>query len=170
MRKAGAAKLFVQSVTRRQSTTKHLAFLVFAAVTTPGCATLFNSEVKAVGMYSSPMEAEVWVNGTMRGETPLSVELDNQESHTVVFKKEGHSDVACDLRSEFEGRWVLVDVVPGALVVYVIPLVVDLVTGGWRGISEDACNAVLPAIPASAETKSSPTETSSTNKIPSGVQ
>ena len=132
---------------------KHLAVLVLVAVSSSGCATLFNSEVKAVGMYSSPMEAEVWVNGIMRGKTPLSVELDNQESHTVVFKKEGHSDVTCNLGSEFEVGWLIVDVVPGILL-SVVPSVIDAATGDWRGISRDACNVVLPSTPAAAETKS----------------
>ena len=132
---------------------KHLAVLVLVAVSSSGCATLFNREVKTVGMYSSPMEAEVWVNGIMRGKTPLSVELDNQESPTVVFKKEGHSDVACNLRSEFEGRWLLLDLFPG-LLLFVVPLVVDVATDDWRGIGENACNVVLPPAPAAARTKS----------------
>ena len=137
---------------------KHWAVLAIIAVSSSACATLFNSEVKAVGMYSSPMGAEVWIDGIMHGKTPLSVELDNQESHTVVFRKEGHSDVACDLESQSQGRWLLVDVVPGVLLL-LIPLVVDAMTGDWRGISESACNVVLP--PPDSERKPAPTRTSS---------
>ena len=90
---------------------KRRLILFLSLIATTGCATLFNSEVKAVGMYSSPMGAEVWVNGTMHGRTPLSVELGSQTSQTVVFKKEGHSDVECKLGSELFSRWLLADFV-----------------------------------------------------------
>ncbi|MDE2783562.1 MAG: PEGA domain-containing protein [Gemmatimonadota bacterium] len=126
---------------------KHLAVLVLMVVSSSGCATLFNNEVSAIGMYSSPMEADVWVDGTMRGKTPLSLELDSRKPHTVVFRKEGHSDVACYLISDIERHWLLVDLVPG-LLLSVFPLVVDAVTGDWRGIDETACNVVLPQAPA----------------------
>jgi len=82
------------------------------------------------------------------------MELDTRESYTVVFKKEGHSDVACDLRSGVEGRWLLFDVVVGPLVLFVVPLIIDATTGDWRAIGESACNVVLPPAPAGDETRS----------------
>ncbi len=112
------------------------------AVTTAACGTLFNAKVKTISMVSNPDQAEVWIDGTLRGVTPLSLELDNQESHTVVFRKEGHSDVTCELNSSTGAVWVVLDVLSG-----LIPIIVDAATGDWKGIGQDACDVVMPATP-----------------------
>ncbi len=78
---------------------KRLPLLVLLAGVI-GCGALFNSKVKTISMTSTPTQAEVWIDGTMRGVTPLSLPLDNQESHSVVFRKEGHQDVVCELSSD----------------------------------------------------------------------
>ena len=56
----------------------------------PGCATLFNDGTKTVAMSSNPSGAEVWIDGARRGTTPVSLDLNNHKSHTVVFRREGH--------------------------------------------------------------------------------
>ena len=78
---------------------KRLPLLVLLAGVI-GCGALFNSKVKTISMTSTPTQAEVWIDGTMRGVTRLALPLDNQESHTVVFRKEGYQDVVCELSSE----------------------------------------------------------------------
>lgn len=121
---------------------KRLIPLLFVALATAACGTLFNSKIKTVSMMSNPAEAEVWIDGTMRGTTPLSVELDNQTSHTVVFRKEGHSDVVCELNTSTGTLWVILDILGGLL-----PIIVDAATGDWKGISQDMCDVVLPTAP-----------------------
>ena len=124
---------------------KRLSMLLIAAIVTAGCGTLFNSKIKTISMSSNPTQAEVWIDGTMRGTTPLSLELDNQRSHTVVFKKEGHADVACELRSNTGAGWIILDILGGLL-----PVIIDAATGDWNGIGQDVCNVNLPADPADA--------------------
>jgi len=122
---------------------KRLIPLFFVALATTACGTLFNSKIKTIDMISSPAEAEVWIDGTMRGTTPLTAELDNRTSHTVVFRKEGHWPVLCDVNASTEARWVILDILFGSL----FAVTVDAATGGWREISQDACHVVLRAAP-----------------------
>ncbi len=122
-----------------------LPTLCLVAVATTACGTLFNSKIKTIDMTSSPTQAEVWIDGNMRGMTPLSLELDNQTSHTVIFRREGHSDVVCELSSNTGAGWIILDVLSGLL-----PIIVDAVTGDWNGIGQDACNVTLPTAPGGA--------------------
>ncbi|MCY3699592.1 MAG: PEGA domain-containing protein [Gemmatimonadetes bacterium] len=121
---------------------KRLIPLFFVTLATTACGTLFNSKIKTVSMLSNPGEAEVWIDGTMRGTTPLTAELDNQTSHTVVFRKEGHSDVVCELTATTGTLWVVLDILGGLL-----PVIVDAATGDWKGISQNVCDVVLPTAP-----------------------
>ncbi|WP_420634946.1 PEGA domain-containing protein [Candidatus Palauibacter sp.] len=126
-----------------------LPALCLVVVATTACGTLFNSKIKTINMTSSPVQAEVWIDGMMRGMTPLSLELDNQTSHTVVFRKEGHTDVVCELNSGVGAGWIILDVLGG-----LIPIIVDAVTGDWNGISEDACHVNLPTPPPAVQPQS----------------
>lgn len=116
------------------------ATLVCAALAVTACGTLFNAKTKTVSMSTQPSEAEVWVDGEMRGVTPITLQLDNQESHTVVFRKAGHREVTCELKSSAKAGWIILDVLGGLL-----PVIIDAATGNWNGISEDICNVNLPA-------------------------
>ncbi len=126
---------------------KRLFILLLATVPTTACATISNEEIKPIGMYSSPAQAEVWIDGTMRGTTPVSLELDNQTGHYVTFRKEGHSDVVCLIQSGVEGWWILVDFIP----FFYFAWPVDSVTGDWKELAGDACNVALPPVPENAE-------------------
>lgn len=132
---------------------RHLPALCLFAVATTACGTLFNAKVKTVTMVSTPDQAEVWIDGIMRGVTPLSLELDNHESHTVVFRKEDHSDVACELNSSAGVLWIVLDILGG-----LIPIIVDAATGDWNGIDQNACDVVLPTSPAADPPRSTLTE------------
>ena len=120
--------------------TRVYVMLTLVALAGAGCATLFNESTKTVAMGSNPNEAEIWVGGVRMGVTPMSLDLDNHVTHTVVFRKEGFSDVACNLIAKVGARWVVLDVLGGLL-----PVIVDAATGAWRGLDQGACNVVLPA-------------------------
>lgn len=115
------------------------ASVVALAVSSGGCATLFNDSLKTVAMTSQPTAAEVWVNGNRLGTTPVSLDLTNSESHTVVFRKAGYKEVTCMLRANVDALWVVLDVLAG-----LVPIIVDAATGAWKGIEQGACNMVLP--------------------------
>ena len=106
-----------------------------------GCATLFNRSNRTVSFSSIPTEAEVWIAGTLRGTTPFSLDLDNHQSRTVMFRKEGYQDVACELTASVGVVWVILDVLGG-----LIPVIVDAATGEWKSLDQGACNVNLPTI------------------------
>lgn len=117
------------------------ACVVASTIILTGCATLFNDSLKTVTMTSDPNQAEVYVNGNRMGTTPVSLDLANSQSHTVVFRKAGYTEITCVLNAQVDALWVVLDVLGGLL-----PVIVDAATGAWKGIERGACNVVLPAV------------------------
>ena len=115
--------------------------LAVVALLITGCATLFNSGMKTVAMSSNPAGSEVWIDGALRGTTPVSLDLNNHQSHTVVFRRAGHQEVTCQLTSSVGVGWVVLDVLGG-----LVPVIVDAATGKWKSLTQDVCNVVLPAL------------------------
>ncbi len=106
-----------------------------------GCATLFAKNTKPVGMVSTPVGAEVWINGQQHGVTPLTLDLNNHVGHMVTFKMAGHQDVTCQLTTSIGAVWIILDVLGG-----LIPIIVDASTGEWKSLNQESCNANLPKI------------------------
>ena len=106
-----------------------------------GCATLFNDDTRSVLMSSNPNEAEVLIDGTRRGVTPLSLELNNHVGHIVTFRKEGHQDVVCELTTSVGTGWIILDVLGG-----LVPVIIDAATGKWNSLEQGSCNVNLPQI------------------------
>ena len=117
-----------------------IVMIALVAGAVAGCATLFNSGTKSIPMSSNPSAAEVWINEINRGATPITLELMNHESHTVVFRKEGYQDVVCELTASVGAGWVVLDLLGGLL-----PIIIDAATGEWKGIKQDTCNVNLPS-------------------------
>ena len=113
-----------------------VAILVLAT----GCATLFNDDRRTVSFSSNPVEAEIWIDGIHRGITPFSLDLNNHRDHTVVFRKEGHQDVICEISANVGAGWIVLDVLGG-----LIPVIIDAATGAWKSLDRGACNVTLPA-------------------------
>lgn len=111
-----------------------LAFLLML-----GCATLFNSGTKDVSLNSDPSGATVLVDGNRRGTTPMTLELDNNSSHTVTFEMEGRESITCEIGTSVGAGWVILDVLGG-----IVPVVIDAATGKWKSLNKSSCNAQLP--------------------------
>jgi len=114
-----------------------LAFLVII-VSTPGCATLFAPATHPLALSTDPPKAEVYVNGFMRGVTPLELNLKADMSYTIEFRKEGYDPVIRIVNTRIGAGWVILDVIGGLL-----PVVVDAATGAWNELDQDTVNAVL---------------------------
>lgn len=112
------------------------AILVLAV----GCGTLFNSSTKAVAMSSTPNEAEIFIDGNRMGTTPVTLELDNQENHAVVFRKDGYQDVTCDIKTSVGAGYVILDILGG-----LVPIIIDAATGEWESLDTEVCNVNLPS-------------------------
>ena len=103
-----------------------------------GCGMLFIPSTKDVTVNSSPVEAQVSIDGVDHGLTPLTIELDNNESHTIVISKDGYETVTCNLTARVKGGIIVLDILGG-----LIPVIVDAATGAWKALDETACSVQL---------------------------
>lgn len=112
--------------------------VAFLAAVLVSCGTLFNSGAKSVAMSSEPTQATVYVDGDRVGQTPITLELDNQESHTVTFEKDGYQEATCQLDTSVGAGFVILDVVGG-----LVPVIIDAATGKWSSLGSETCNVTL---------------------------
>jgi hypothetical protein len=107
---------------------------------TIGCATLFKSKKSSISLSSTPSGAEVFVDGSRVGQTPVILELPNKKEHTVVFRKDGYGETTCRIDNSVGAGWVILDVLGG-----LIPVIIDAATGAWYNLDPKACNVNLTA-------------------------
>lgn len=111
-----------------------------AALALTACATLFSPHPVPVQMQSDTPGAEVWINGVMRGRTPLSLELDNTKPVTITFKQLGKQDQIVEVGTRVRGGYVVLDVLGG-----LIPVIIDAATGEWKTLDRKVVNVnMLP--------------------------
>lgn len=115
------------------------SFLVaLAALALAGCGALFNNGPELVTFTSQPDGASVYVNGTRRGTTPLTIPLAKNQDYTVSFRKEGHEEVVTTVNKQVGATWVILDVLGGLL-----PVIIDAATGSWYVLSTNAVHGSL---------------------------
>jgi hypothetical protein len=114
--------------------------LVCAALTTSGCATLFGSGPTRVDLRSDTPGADVYVDGSHRGKTPLTLALDNKKPVTVTFKMAGRRDQTVNLRTKVRPAFVVLDVIGG-----LVPVIVDAATGEWKRLDPKTVNVTMTA-------------------------
>lgn len=103
-----------------------------------GCGALFNGGPATVNFTSTPVGAEVIVNGTPRGVTPVMLPLAKNQNHIVLFKMAGHSDFGVALDRQVSAGYVVLDVLGGLL-----PVVIDAATGSWYELSTNSVHGSL---------------------------
>jgi hypothetical protein len=111
-----------------------VSFLIFAL----GCATVFKGEYRSVKIGSEPDGAMVFVNGEFQGRTPVKLELRPSRPYTVEFRKEGYQTEVRRIKNEIGVGWIILDVVLG-----VVPVLVDGLTGSWYDFDQKNINALL---------------------------
>ena len=116
---------------------KRLGILA-ALVLLSGCGALFNGSPAKVNFTSTPEGADVLIDGTRRGTTPVVLDLQKNKDYTVVFKKNGYREITAVLSKKVSGTYIVLDVLGG-----LIPVVVDAATGSWYVLSTDAMHASL---------------------------
>lgn len=114
-------------------------FVFLVLLSTSSCGTLLLQNEKDITLTTSPDAAEVWIQGVRMGITPMQIKLDNRSSHLITFRKEGHSDVSCQLNATVHGGIVVLGVITG-----LVPVIIDAATGGYKRIPRDTCIATLP--------------------------
>jgi PEGA domain-containing protein len=110
---------------RTASCTAACLSLAAASVVT-GCASVFGSKHHDFTFDTQPAAAQVVVDGTPVGNTPVVVSLSNTRAHTVVFKKQGYEEIGCEIQKSTGAGWVVLDILTG-----LVAVVVDAVTGDW---------------------------------------
>ena len=86
--------------------------LVVLAIGLGGCATLFTRPSQHVPIDSIPPAAQVFVDGTFVGTTPITIELEKRTEHEVLLRL-GDQEQSVTLRSGIDGAYVALDVAPG---------------------------------------------------------
>lgn len=102
------------------------------------CATIFKGTSEEVNFNSEPQKAEVWVNGTKMGETPLALKLESKKTYTIEFKKEGFETKSHTITNHVGAGWIILDVLTG-----LVGVIVDAATGSWYSLDQKNVNTVL---------------------------
>lgn len=105
-----------------------------------GCATLIKGAKQNVDMNSSPVKAQVYIDGKLMGETPLQLKLSVKNDYVVEFRAEGYKTHVCHINNKIGAGWIVLDVITG-----LAPVVVDAVTGAWSKLDQKKIDAVLIA-------------------------
>ena len=110
-----------------------VSFLLFS-----GCATLFKGTSEKINMESSPVRADVYINGQFMGKTPLQLNLAVKKSYAIEFRAEGYQPRVYHINNRVGAGWVILDVLLG-----LVPVIVDAATGAWYHLDQRNIDAVL---------------------------
>ena len=118
---------------------KSIAVLcIISFLSLSGCATLFKGTAEKVNMGSSPVRADVYVNGQFMGTTPLQLNMAVKKSYAIEFRAEGYQPRAYHINNRVGAGWVILDVLLG-----LVPVIVDAATGAWYHLDQKNIDAVL---------------------------
>lgn len=68
-----------------------------------GSATIFSGGNQSIAIDSEPTGAKVYVDGQLRGVTPLSVMMDKSvSSHEIRVQKEGYADINVPMTKQMD--------------------------------------------------------------------
>lgn len=113
-----------------------LALAVFGT----GCALIVNGKRQSLNINSTPAGAEVIIDGTSRGKSPVLMDLARDASHTVKIRLEGYQPFELTLQRKVSG-WVWGNILFGGL----IGLIVDASTGAMYKLTPEQVSATLAA-------------------------
>ena len=108
-------------------------FLFFGAgLLAAGCGSIIHGTRQDVGVSSSPSGANVTVDSSVQGTTPLVAKLTRKDNHIVRIELAGYQPFETTLTKSVSG-WVWGNVVFGGL----IGLAVDAVSGGMYQLTPE---------------------------------
>jgi len=103
-----------------------------------GCASILKGTSQDVFLVSEPSKAEIYIDGQLRGTTPLELELETDKMYVVEYRMDGYTTQTFNISNSIGAGWIILDVVCG-----LVPVVVDAVTGAWYSLDEDNISAVM---------------------------
>ena len=102
------------------------------------CATIVNGTTQDIGVSSSPTEASVEYDGVVKGETPLTLEVQRKKGGTIRIEKNGYEPAEVVLTKTVSG-WVFGNIIFGG-----IPgAIIDFIAGGTYDLSPSSINVTL---------------------------
>lgn len=125
--------------------TKVGAGLVVIAVlmVTFGCGTILNDKNPPLTVTSTPVGADVHIDGSYAGRTPLTTDVSIKREHTVTATKEGYRDSTQRVGNYAGALWIILDI----LLTGLIGLVVDAITGDWQELDRESVHLELEPEP-----------------------
>jgi len=106
------------------------------ALMATSCATILRKDkVQTVNFDPEQKNTMVFVNGEYQGLSPVSMEVDPTESYEVTYMKKSYVTESFKLENGIVKKWLIADLacLP---VTAVVPVIVDGVTGAWKGVDE----------------------------------
>ncbi len=111
---------------------------VAVALIVSGCGTLKHGSTQNVDISSNPLGAEVTVNGTEYGQTPVTVELPRRNNHTISVSLSGYENFQIIVDRKWS-KWAIGNLVLGGP----IGLIIDHSTGGMYRLEKSQIVAQL---------------------------
>ena len=103
-----------------------------------GCASILKGTSQDVFLVSEPSKVEIYIDGQLRGTTPLELELETDKTYVVEYRMDGYTTQTFNISNSIGAGWIILDVICG-----LVPVVVDAVTGAWYSLDEDNISAVM---------------------------
>jgi outer membrane lipoprotein SlyB len=120
---------------------------VAAAALLSGCGSIMHGGSQDIGVSSSPTNAEVSIDGLIKGRTPVIANLSRKDNHIVKLALPGFAPAELTLTRSVSG-WVWGNLVFGGL----IGLGVDAISGGLYKLSPEQLSGALAKESASIRT------------------
>ena len=117
-------------------------FILALSSVVSGCATIVHlGGNEELNVSSEPAGANVVIDGTERGVTPLATKVERKKDHAVVLTKEGFEENQSRVESHLSW-WVAGNVILGG----VVGILVDVLSGGGYTIEPGAVAVTLKPI------------------------
>lgn len=119
-----------------------VVLLVSVVFVFSGCAAIFKGDSSTLGVNSNPTGAVVYANGAeICSSTPCSVKLKSNQTWNLLFKKQGYKDKTVLVNNKVGAGWIILDIL-----VWIVPMVIDAVTGSWYEFDVDNVNVTLESL------------------------
>ena len=115
-----------------------LSIVLFSFTLCSGCATIFSGSNEDISLDSEPQGAQVLVNGTSHGNTPLTLKLKKGGTYAIEFVKQGFQNKSLNMTYSLGAGWLILDILSG-----LIGIIVDASTGNWNEFDVTAYKANL---------------------------
>jgi len=107
-----------------------------------GCGLMFTGTHDSVSFSSDPMDAEVYINGQLRGKTPMVLKLKSDEEYSIKIDRGApYEPRYFTITNTLGGGYVFLDIIGFGL----LGLIVDGASGGWYTLDQELIHAQFEA-------------------------